>query len=104
MRAPISNPRIFLSQQKPLAALAAGSLILLSLAVRTTAAKAAPLPAVTVQSNQTTEDFPNTITFQLKIHSSNAIQQIVLEYGANQTTCGDVTGKAYPGFSTAAPT
>jgi hypothetical protein len=98
MKAPISNLRMFFSRQKPLAAMAAGGLILLSLAVRTNAAEAAPLPAVTVQSNQTTEDFPNTITFQLKIHSSAAIQQIVLEYGANQTTCGDVTGMAYPDF------
>ncbi len=44
-------------------------------------------------------DFPNTITFHVKIDSPNKITSIVLEYGDQEETCGQVIAKAYPQFS-----
>ena len=44
-------------------------------------------------------DFPQTVTFSVKIHSPVEIKNIVLEYGADQLTCGNVLAKAFPDFT-----
>jgi len=54
-----------------------------------------------VTNNQAVIDFPNTITFQAKITAASDISSIVLEYGTEQLTCGDVIAKAYPQFNPA---
>jgi len=60
---------------------------------------AAPLTEVT--GDQPILDFPNTITFHTKISANSNITSVVLEYGTEQQTCGDVIAKAFPDFSPA---
>ncbi|MBX0330390.1 hypothetical protein K2Z83_22270 [Oscillochloris sp. ZM17-4] len=43
--------------------------------------------------------FPDRISFNAQISSSSPITQIVLEYGVDKRTCGDVTAKAFPDFT-----
>ena len=58
---------------------------------------AAPLADVT--NDQPVIQFPNTITFSAKITANVNITKVVLEYGTNQLTCGDVIAKAFPEFN-----
>jgi len=60
---------------------------------------AAPLADVT--HDQPKLDFPNTITFQATISANANLTAVVLEYGTEQQTCGDVIAKAFPEFSPA---
>lgn len=62
-------------------------------------AGAAPPADITVQTDQAVLDFPNTITFKIQASSSAEIQRIVLEYGVDQLTCGEVVAKAFPDFT-----
>ena len=57
---------------------------------------------LSVERNRAVLDFPNTITFQLTISAPAEIGRIVLEYGVDQLTCGEVTAKAFPDFTPAA--
>lgn len=41
-------------------------------------------------------EFPDQITFHAQIEPDAAIDQVVLEYGTNQRTCGTVIAKAFP--------
>ncbi len=52
-----------------------------------------------VDRNRAVLDFPNTVTFQLTISAPNDIERIVLEYGVDRLTCGEVVGKAFPDFA-----
>ena len=61
-------------------------------------AYASPL-RVDVTNDAATLDFPNTITFKATIQSSTDIASIVLEYGTEQLTCGNVVAKAFPDVS-----
>ncbi len=67
----------------------------------------APVPAraaaadSAVERNRAVLDFPNTITFQLTISASAEIKRIVLEYGVDMLTCGEVVAKAFPDFTPA---
>jgi hypothetical protein len=65
-------------------------------------ANAAPLHDLVVESNQTLMDFPNTITFQLAVSNPVPIERVVLEYGVERLTCGEVVAKAFPDFEPAA--
>jgi hypothetical protein len=58
---------------------------------------AAPLAEVT--NDQPVINFPNTITFRATITDSANIVSVVLEYGTEQLTCGDVIAKAFPEFT-----
>jgi len=58
---------------------------------------AAPLADVT--DDQPIIDFPNTVTFRATITASANVTAVVLEYGAEQLTCGDVIAKAFPDFT-----
>ena len=58
---------------------------------------AAPLADVT--SDQPVINFPNTITFHAKLSANTNITSVVLEYGTEQQTCGDVIARAFPEFT-----
>ena len=54
-----------------------------------------------VTKDQPKLDFPNTITFQATISATTNLTSVILEYGTEQQTCGDVIAKAFPEFSPA---
>ena len=57
-------------------------------------ASASPLPGVT--SDEISLDFPDSATFRLALTSDVEITSVVLEYGNEQQTCGEVIAKAFP--------
>src|SRR6266498_449552 len=69
------------------------SLSLLSI----TSAFSSLLPGVT--SNEIILNFPQSATFHATITSDVDITSIVLEYGNEQQTCGEVIAKAFPQFT-----
>ncbi|HET9910532.1 MAG TPA: peptidase MA family metallohydrolase [Anaerolineales bacterium] len=72
--------------------------ILLSLSLLTvTPAFASPLLNVT--NNEIILNFPETATFRATITSDVEITSVVLEYGNEQQTCGEVVAKAFPQFT-----
>ena len=60
-------------------------------------ALAAPLAGV--ESNEITMKFPESATFSATLTSDSDIQSVVLEYGNEQQTCGEVIAKAFPQFT-----
>lgn len=60
---------------------------------------ASAISTADVTADQPTLDFPNSITFQARISSTNKITSVVLEYGDQEETCGQVIAKAYPQFT-----
>ena len=56
-------------------------------------------PQADVANDQPVIQFPNTITFQAKITANANITSVVLEYGTEQLTCGEVIAKAFPEFT-----
>ena len=56
-------------------------------------------PQADVTNDQPVIQFPNTITFRAKITGNTNITSVVLEYGSEQLTCGDVVAKAFPEFT-----
>jgi len=56
-------------------------------------------PQADVTNDQPVIEFPNTITFHANITASANITAVVLEYGTEQLTCGDVIAKAFPEFN-----
>jgi hypothetical protein len=52
-----------------------------------------------VTNDQPVIQFPNTITFRATITANANITSVVLEYGSEQLTCGDVIAKAFPEFN-----
>jgi hypothetical protein len=52
-----------------------------------------------VSNNQVAFDFPNNAAFRATITSDSEIRSVVLEYGNEQQTCGDVIAKAFPPFT-----
>lgn len=71
-------------------------LLLLSLSAVSTAHAA---PRVDVTQNNVEMSFPETATFSATISSSAEIVSVVLEYGNEQQTCGEVIAKAFPEFT-----
>lgn len=49
--------------------------------------------------DKVTLNFPDRATFQVILTSSTRIESVVLEYGAEQQTCGEVIAKAFPEFT-----
>ncbi len=80
--------------------IAGGALLLLAL-LAPIPARAAPAAAFDVESNAAVLDFPNAVTFRLTISAPVEIERIVLEYGVDQLTCGEVVAKAFPDFEPA---
>ena len=64
-----------------------------------TAQPAFASPQADVTNNQATISFPVTITFSVKINGTANITSVVLEYGTDQLTCGEVIAKAFPRFT-----
>ena len=54
---------------------------------------------LTVADNEAVLNFPESATFQATITSDSEIKSIVLEYGNEQQTCGEVIAKAFPQFT-----
>ena len=58
---------------------------------------AAPLADVT--NDQIRINFPESATFSATLTSDSEIRSVVLEYGNEQQTCGEVIAKAFPQFT-----
>jgi len=56
-------------------------------------------PSAEVTRNEVVLSFPETATFQLALTNEVEIASIVLEYGNEQQTCGEVIAKAFPQFT-----
>jgi hypothetical protein len=56
-------------------------------------------PRADIKDDQVTFSFPETATFSATLSSSSNINSVVLEYGNEQQTCGDVIAKAFPVFT-----
>jgi hypothetical protein len=56
-------------------------------------------PGANVTDNRPTLNFPDTITFRATIEGSAPVTSVVLEYGTDQLTCGNVVAKAFPQFT-----
>ncbi len=48
-------------------------------------------------------EFPERLTFRARIENSSQIERVLLEYGVEQRTCGEVTALAFPEASSSAP-
>jgi hypothetical protein len=67
---------------------------------------ALPHPAYAAASPNVTNDravinFPISITFSATLSADSAITSVILEYGTDQLTCGEVIAKAFPEFTPA---
>ena len=71
-----------------------------SLLLPTSAFAASPAD---VTNDRVTFDFPISATFSATITANAEIRSIVLEYGNEQQTCGDVVAKAFPQFTPTYP-
>ncbi|MEO5887032.1 MAG: peptidase MA family metallohydrolase [Anaerolineales bacterium] len=71
---------------------------MLNLSLLTTTIAFAQPPA-TIINNEAVLNFPEAVTFNATLTSDSEIQSIVLEYGNEQQTCGEVIAKAFPQFS-----
>jgi hypothetical protein len=56
-------------------------------------------PALSVTDRGTFIVFPDRISFNAHISSGVPVTQVVLEYGVDKRTCGDITAKAFPKFT-----
>lgn len=56
-------------------------------------------PRADVQDDRVTFAFPETATFSATLKSTAEITSVVLEYGTEQQTCGEVIAKAFPQFT-----
>jgi hypothetical protein len=74
--------------------------LILSLSLLTVSSAFAP-PQADVTDNKVILDFPETATFRATITSDAEIRSVVLEYGTEQLTCGEVIAKAFPQFTPA---
>ena len=68
----------------------------LSLLAVTTASN---YPHATVANNEAVLNFPESVIFSATVTSDSEIRSIVLEYGNEQQTCGEVIAKAFSQFS-----
>jgi len=60
---------------------------------------ASAAPAADVTNDAVKLDFPNAISFHAEFTGTAKITSVVLEYGDQQETCGQVIAKAYPDFT-----
>src|SRR5574339_828353 len=64
-----------------------------------TVTSAFAFPTPTVTNNQIILNFPESATFRATITGDAEITSVVLEYGNEQQTCGEVIAKAFPQFT-----
>ncbi len=62
------------------------------------AAGVSAAPPADVKNDVPTLNFPESITFHADIQSTAEITSVVLEYGTDELTCGEVVAKAFPQF------
>lgn len=60
---------------------------------------ASAAPQADVTGDQPILDFPNTVTFRAQIAANANITAVVIEYGTEELTCGEVIAKAFPQFT-----
>ena len=75
------------------------AVIILGLSLVSGSPASALAPTLAVTNNEVIFNFPETATFLATITSSTEIQSVVLEYGNEQQTCGEVIAKAFPQFT-----
>ena len=63
-----------------------------------TATTAFTLPGAQITNDHVSLNFPISATFRASFRSDVDIQSILLEYGNEQTNCGDVIAKAFPTY------
>ena len=56
-------------------------------------------PTLSVTNNEIVLNFPESATFRTTLTSDTEITSVVLEYGNEQQTCGEVIAKAFPSFT-----
>ncbi len=56
-------------------------------------------PQADVTDDQAILSFPIAVTFSAQINAAANITSVVLEYGTDQLTCGEVVAKAFPQFN-----
>ena len=56
-------------------------------------------PQADVTGDRATLSFPIAVTFSSQINAAANITSVVLEYGTEQLTCGEVVAKAFPQFT-----
>lgn len=71
---------------------------ILSLSLLTVSTAFTP-PQADVTDNEVVINFPETVTFRATVSSASEIRSVVLEYGTEQQTCGEVIAKAFPQFT-----
>lgn len=72
--------------------------LLLSLSLLTVSTAFAAPPAE-VTADEIVINFPESATFRATISARTEIRSVVLEYGNQQQTCGEVVAKAFPQFT-----
>lgn len=64
---------------------------------------AVPIASAAPQADVTNDEplirFPNTITFRATLTADVDITSVIIEYGVDQLTCGEVLAKAFPQFT-----
>lgn len=56
---------------------------------------------IEVVEDKATLNFPESVTFQATLTAPARIETVILEYGVEQQTCGEVVAKAFPEFTPA---
>jgi len=74
-------------------------IIALILSVLLTITRALASPLTNVMNNGIVLEFPETATFRATFTDDVDITSVVLEYGNEQETCGEVIAKAFPQFT-----
>jgi hypothetical protein len=69
---------------------------LAGIALVAAAALTSPTQNVVVHTNEARVDFPQSITFRLKLSSNLTIRSVALEFGTDAMTCGNSVSKAIP--------
>ncbi|HEY4723238.1 MAG TPA: peptidase MA family metallohydrolase, partial [Anaerolineae bacterium] len=57
--------------------------------------------SIAATDDRATIEFPDRLTFSVRLKSDTQINQVVLEYGSDQLTCGKVVAKAFPDITPA---
>jgi hypothetical protein len=83
----------FMSHLSPFTC-AFAALLFVSLTAPHASAQSGPV----IQDGGVTVEFPDRLTFTAHVESSAEIERVVLEYGVEKLTCGQVTAKAFPDF------
>jgi len=72
--------------------------VILTLSLLAVSPAFASTPAA-VTGNEVTFNFPDSATFRVTVTNGSEIRSVVLEYGNEQETCGEVIAKAFPEFT-----